>query len=166
MAASSYHVITKEVENHIFKHNLMFRDTCMYKQPTLTKYFRYTGRLFLGCALLLAHCSIIRASWETKKERLGHRKKYIKEFVRGTLLFWLYALRHIKEFVRGISLFWLYALLYLYIIFCCFLRLLFPLPKWRTCWIAPIKIHDNAMVGILCNDNMSERSKIWQSLAI
>ena len=148
MAASSYHVISKEVENHIFKHNLMFRDTCMYKQPTLTKYFRYTGRLFLGCALLLAHCNIIRASWETKKERLGHRKKYIKEFVRGTLLFWLY------------------ALLYLYIIFCCFLRLLFPLPKWRTCWIAPIKIYDNAMVGILCNDNMSERSKIWQSLAI
>ena len=148
MAASSYHVISKEVENHIFKHNLMFRDTCMYKQPTLTKYFRYTGRLFLGCALLLAHWNIIRASWETKKERLGHRKKYIKEFVRGTLLFWLY------------------ALLYLYIIFCCFLRLLFPLPKWRTCWIAPIKIYDNAMVGILCNDNMSERSKIWQSLAI
>ena len=148
MAASSYHVISKEVENHIFKHNLMFRDTCMYKEPTLTKYFRYTGRLFLGCALLLAHCNIIRASWETKKERLGHRKKYIKEFVRGTLLFWLY------------------ALLYLYIIFCCFLRLLFPLPKWRTCWIAPIKIYDNAMVGILCNDNMSERSKIWQSLAI
>ena len=148
MAASSYHVISKKVENHIFKHNLMFRDTCMYKQPTLTKYFKYTGRLFLGCALLLAHCNIIRASWETKKERLGHRKKYIKEFVRGTLLFWLY------------------ALLYLYIIFCCFLRLLFPLPKWRTCWIAPIKIYDNAMVGILCNDNMSERSKIWQSLAI
>ena len=29
MDASSYHVISKEVENHIFKDNLIFRDTCM-----------------------------------------------------------------------------------------------------------------------------------------
>ena len=36
MAASAYHVISKEVENHIFRHNWIFRRTCMYKQPTLT----------------------------------------------------------------------------------------------------------------------------------
>ena len=36
MDALSYHVILKELENHIFKHNLIFRDTYMYKQRTLT----------------------------------------------------------------------------------------------------------------------------------
>ena len=29
----------------------------------------------------------------------------------------------------------------------------------------PIKIHDNALVGIACDDTMSEQSKIWQSFA-
>ena len=37
MVPSSYHVISKEVENHIFRHNWIFRHMCMYKQPTLTK---------------------------------------------------------------------------------------------------------------------------------
>ena len=32
MAASACHVISKEVENDIFKHNLIFRHICMYKQ--------------------------------------------------------------------------------------------------------------------------------------
>ena len=30
--------------------------------------FRYTGRLFLGCAIFIARCNIIRALRETKKE--------------------------------------------------------------------------------------------------
>ena len=64
LAASAYHVISTEVENHIFKHDSIFRHLCIYKQPTLTKQWnfnifaqilyrclRYTGRLFLGCAL-------------------------------------------------------------------------------------------------------------------
>ena len=37
MAASSYQVISKEVENRIFRHNWFFRHICMYKEPTLTK---------------------------------------------------------------------------------------------------------------------------------
>ena len=41
---------------------------------------------------LLAHCIIIRASWETKKQRLSYRKKYIEEFVWETSLFWLHTL--------------------------------------------------------------------------
>ena len=41
---------------------------------------------------LLAHCIIIRASWETKKKRLSYRKKYIEEFVWETSLFWLHTL--------------------------------------------------------------------------
>ena len=36
MAASACHVISTEVENHIFKHNYIFRYLRIYKQPTLT----------------------------------------------------------------------------------------------------------------------------------
>ena len=71
MTVSAYLVISKEVENYIFRHNRIFRHTCMHKQPTLTKqwsynisveilysYSRYTGILFPGCVLaviLLEH---------------------------------------------------------------------------------------------------------------
>ena len=41
MTASAYHVIWKEVENHIFRHNWIFRHTCIYKQPTLRKQWNY-----------------------------------------------------------------------------------------------------------------------------
>ena len=37
MAASAYHVISKEVENCVFRHNHIFRRTFMYKQPILTR---------------------------------------------------------------------------------------------------------------------------------
>ena len=39
------------------------------------------GRLFLGCAIFLTHCNIIRALCEAKKKRLSYRKKYIEEFL-------------------------------------------------------------------------------------
>ena len=83
MAASAYYVIWKEVNNHILSHNWIVK-TCCLNNPHwqssriimfLCKYyivfFRYTGRLFLGCAcaLFVARCNIIRASWETKTEK-------------------------------------------------------------------------------------------------
>ena len=152
MAASSYQVISKEVENHIFRYNWVFRRICIYKQPTLTKwwnyniflqiwysYLKYTGWLFLECALLLAHCNIIRVSWETKKERLTCRKKYIGEFAWRTSLFGLHA------FLSFSVAFFVFS---------------FPFSNWSTCWMAPIKIHNIAMVGILHDDTMSEWSKI------
>ena len=37
MAASMYDVIFKGVTNHIFRPNWIFKHTCMYKQPILTK---------------------------------------------------------------------------------------------------------------------------------
>ena len=37
MTSSAYHVISEEVENHILRYNHTLRNTCMYKQPTLTK---------------------------------------------------------------------------------------------------------------------------------
>ena len=147
-------MISKEVKNRIFGHNWIFRHPCIYKQPALTKYwnynvlvqiwygyFRYTGRLFLGCALLVAHCNISRASWETKMERLSYRKKYTGEFAWGTSLFWLHTVLSMSLSVA----FFVFSL---------------PLPKEPTCWMAAIKIHNIAMVSILCDDTMSEQSKI------
>ena len=113
MAASAHHVISKEVENQIFRHIWNFRHTCVYEKPALTKwwnynifaqilytYFRYTGRFFLGCALFVARCNIIGTLWETKKEwRLSYRKKYKEEFVWETSLFWLYTLLSMSFFV-------------------------------------------------------------------
>ena len=47
-----------------------------------------------------------------------------------------------------------------YIIFCYFLRFLSPPFQMTYLLNDPIKIHDNAMVGIVCDDTMSEQSKI------
>ena len=148
-----------EVENHIFRHNWIFRHTYMYKtthigkvielkffEQILYSYFRYTGSLFLGCALFVARCNIIRASSDTKKERYSYSKKYIEEFVWEKSLFWLNTFLSMSFFY-----FFVYFLL---------------LPKWRTCLMFPIKIHTIAMGGILCDDIMSQRLKIWKSLAI
>ena len=57
--------IKESRKSHLQTH-LIFRHTCIYKQPTLTKqcnynifeqilysYFGYTGRVFLGCSLFV-----------------------------------------------------------------------------------------------------------------
>ena len=95
----------------------------------LYSYFRYTGILFLRCALFVARCNTIRASWETKKKSLSYRKKYIAGFVWGTSLFWLHALLSMS--------------------FCCFLCLL-P-PTFQVTWLrnGPYKDIHIAMGGIL-----------------
>ena len=41
MAAWTYHVISKKVENHILKHDWLITHLCMHKQPTLTKQWKY-----------------------------------------------------------------------------------------------------------------------------
>ena len=48
----------------------------------------------------------------------------------------------------------------LYISFCCFLRLLPPLPFPNDVLAEWPDKDDNAMGGILCDDTMSEQSKI------
>ena len=80
------------------------------------------------------------------------RKDWVTEKIRRRILW-------------GTSLFWLHTLLSMSFTVAFFVISL-PLPKWRTCWMVPLKIHNIAMVGILYDDTMSERSKIWQSLAI
>ena len=37
MTTLAYHVISMEVENHMIRHNWIFRHTCIYKQPALRK---------------------------------------------------------------------------------------------------------------------------------
>ena len=111
---------------------MYFRHLCTYKQPALTKYcnfsifaqilcsyFRCIGRRFLGCVLFVARCNTIRASWETKKERLTYRKMYTEEFVWGISLFLTARSSFINAFF-GYSL---------------------PLPKWHICRMTPIKIY-------------------------
>ena len=89
-------------------------------------YFRYTARFFLGCAFFVTWCDIIRAWYETKKEKLSYRKKYVKEFVWGTSLFWLHTLLSTAHPP-------------FYVIFIAFFVYFLPLPKWRTCWMTPYK---------------------------
>ena len=48
MAALAYHVISKEVENHIFKHNLIFRHLCIYTKKS-TKKNLCNGHHFFDC---------------------------------------------------------------------------------------------------------------------
>ena len=44
---STYHVISKEVENRIFKHTCTFRHTYMCKKPRLTKWWNYYIFVFI-----------------------------------------------------------------------------------------------------------------------
>ena len=50
-------------------------------------YFRYTGRMFLGCALFVARCNVIRASCETKKEGLSFKENIQRNLREGHKLF-------------------------------------------------------------------------------
>ena len=93
MAASSYHV--KGVENHILD-KIAFLGTYVC---TNNPYWQSSGIIIfcantiqlssiqwlaLGWFFLVARCNIIRASWETKKERSSYRKRHIEKFVWGT----------------------------------------------------------------------------------
>ena len=134
MAALAYRVIPKEAENQIFRHNWIFRQTCVYKQPTLTKWWnynfvqllysclRYIGRLFLDF-LSFCCCNIITALWETKIKK--YKDWVIKEST-------------YKNLCEGHHFF------YCTPSFLC--HFLFPsssttLPKWCAYWMATIKTH-------------------------
>ena len=76
----------------------------LYKQPTLKKLwnyynfvqilysyscFRYTGRLFRGCAFLLFAVILSGLHGKPRKNKDWVTEKYIEEFKWGTTLFWL-----------------------------------------------------------------------------
>ena len=101
IAASAYHVISKEVENHIMDTTAFLDTHVCVNDPywksseiifvqILYSYLSYTDRLV--DVFLVACCNIIRACWETKKKKLSFRKKYIKNFLWETSRFSLHVL--------------------------------------------------------------------------
>ena len=151
MAASAYHVISKEVENQFFRRNWIFRQR-VYKQPTLTKYNIFwqiitffckyyivtsdtLAGFFLDVFLLLL--AVILSELELQIEL---NKDWVTEK------------RTQKNLCEGYHFFDCTPS------FLCHFLLLSSctlLPKWRTCCMAPIKIYNIAMGGIVCNvENM------------
>ena len=108
--------------NHIFRHERIFRYTCINNthwqgggiEIFLCKYFRYTDRPFLGCVILLLIVMISEHYEKSRRKDWVIEKKYIEEFVRGTSLFWQYSLLSMSFFLA----FFVYSI---------------PFPKWRTC---------------------------------
>ena len=158
MAASAYHVISTEVENHIFKTNELLDTSAFINNPHrqssgvlifLCKYYIVISDILVGSFLhvlflLLAVILSERHDWKEGKERLSYRKKCIEQFV------W------------GISPFWLHALLSMS--FSCFLCLLPPPSQVMHLRNGSYKDTYIAMGGILCDDIMSKRSKKWKSI--
>ena len=143
MTASAYRVISKEVENQIFRHNWIFRHTYVYKQSTLIKYynyifvqiytyFRYTDRVFLGCVLFV----VVTSQLYEKQRR--NKDWVTEESTERNLCEALHFFDCMPSFL------------------CHFLlpSSSTTLPKWRTYWMASTKAHI-AMGGILCDvENM------------
>ena len=136
-----------------------FRHTCCINNPHwqsggiiifLCKYYIIMSDTLVGSfldvlILLLTVILSVLPEKPRRNKRVSYRKKYIEEFVWGTSLYWFYALLSMTLCVA----FFVYS---------------FPLSERRTCWMAPIKRHNIAMGGTLCDDITSERSKIWKSL--
>ena len=139
MASLAYNVVSKKVENQIFRHNWIFTQTCVYKQTTLKKlwnsnifvqilysYFSYTGGLFIGRAILLL--SVILSDLYEKPRR---NKDCITEKSTKKNLWERY---HFFDCTPSLL--------------CHFLLLsssaLFR--NWGTCWMTPIKVHNISMV--------------------
>ena len=59
MAASAYHVISKDVENRIFRKNCIFRRTCMYNVCHFSSPFLSTPSLFSSDILVDWHLTIL-----------------------------------------------------------------------------------------------------------
>ena len=95
VAVSAYRVISKGVENFIFRHNRSFRHTCIYKQPILTKqwnyifvqvlhsYLRYIDKLwnvfFLLLPVILSEL-LRNQEEEIELQKKVHRRKTIFPF--------------------------------------------------------------------------------------
>ena len=159
--ASAFRFISKKIKKHILRHNWIFRHSCCINSPhcqssgiiifmckcyiniSVTLVGHFLDVFFLLFALILS--GLYEKPWRNKDwvtEKKAHRKMWVR-----TWLFWLHVLLSMSLFVA----FFVYSV---------------PLPKWRTCWMSPIKIRNITMGGILYDDIMSERSKISKSIAI
>ena len=64
MTASAYHVLSKDVENQIFRRSRVFRHTCIYKQPMLNNNIEveeivWDTSLFLAATFLCYFCHFL-----------------------------------------------------------------------------------------------------------
>ena len=144
-AASSYRVMSKQVENGIFRHKWIYRHTCMRKQPHwqssgiiifLCKYYIIISNTLGGSLfdVLFLFLPVVLSEFHKKPRRNKEwvtEKSTWKNFCEGHHFLRLHASLSVPFFVT----------LFVYSL---------PFPKWHNCWMAPIKIHNNAMGGILC----------------
>ena len=145
MAASAYHVISKEVENQIFRHNWNFRHTCVYKQPTLTS----SGIIMFLCKIYIVisdtlvgfFLDVLFLLLAVILSELYEKPKRNKD--------WVTEKSTKKNLCEGHRFFDCTPSF-----LCRFLMLSSstPLPKWRTCWMAP-KISYNLILAIGISKN-------------
>ena len=128
----------KEVKNHIFRRNWICRYTFCINNPD-----------WQSGGIIIFLCKYLCYFRYTDRHFFGCARFdaccNITRATWETKKEWFHALLSMSLFM----LFFVYSL---------------PLSEWRTCWMFPIKIYSVAMEGILCDDIMSERSKIWKSL--
>ena len=114
-AASTYRVISKEVENRVFRHSRIFRHTCInnsYWQRS--GIIRVLDVIFLLLAVIWSelHENPRRKGSVTKEvHRKKVQKKYIEQFVWEASLFWLHTLFLVSFFVA----FFVYSLPFVYL---------------------------------------------------
>ena len=156
MAASSHQVILKEkiksldttefLDTHVWIDNPHWQNSRII--IFLYKYDIVILDKLVGSFLdVLFFLLTVILSELHEKPRLSCGKKNIEEIMWGALLFWLHSFLSMSFSVA----FFVFSI---------------PLPTWCVCWMAAKKIRNIAMLGILCDDTMSERLKIWQALAI
>ena len=139
MTASAYHVISKEADTLEFLDAHVNINNPHWQRSGIIKFFyKYyivigdTLAVFFLDVLFLLLAGILSELYEklTKNKDWITKKKYREEFVWVTSLLWLHAHLSMSFLLLSLST---------------------SLPKWRSCWMAPIKIHDIAIGGILCN---------------
>ena len=152
MAAWTYHVTSKEVENHILKHDWLITHLCMHKQPTLTKQWKY---FFANISYIVISDTLVASFLDVFVLTLGlifsefHVNLGSKDSVFEK-----------RNRICVCDETFLTARPPFYVILCCCLRLL-PSPCF------PSDVLTQWLYGdVLCDDIMSKRSKIWKSLAI
>ena len=139
MAAWTYHVTSKEVENHIFKHDWLITHLCMHKQLTFTKQWKY---FCANISYIVTSDTLLASFWDVFFLTLAltfsefhvnpRRKDSVPE----------------KRYRICVSdeTFWLHALLSMSFFVAVFVYSL-PLPKWRAysmavCWCSMWWYHE------------------------
>ena len=85
IAASAYHVMSRELENCVLRHSRVFIHTYIYKQPMLTKYRNYNNFEKILCSYLryteriLGVFLLLLAVISSQLHKNPRRKHWVKE---------------------------------------------------------------------------------------